>query len=367
MKVESVTTNYELRVRTIRFPLHHGLMISIQPTGLQHHLIRKSLTLIPRRSQEISLNGLNFRSAGLGLGAVLVGGSKGSLRWAGHNKWSKIKHKKGAKDLNKTKLFSKATKAIRVASSACGGDVDNLHLQSAIQAARALQVPKDRIEDAIKNVKSASSSASSGTAEVISQRYDGQVVTASGKVAVIAIALTDNKNRTAANLRNIFKKANGDLLNTGSNSFFFDHLGVLLVKKYKREEHSNEQEEDEENTSHGNGNLSSEVVSEELQEQLMDCALENGAIDIDFGSDTDEHILLKCEPTDLFPLATAIKNHGYSLGEFESAYLVKDESDGGTTIQLDMESTDHFEDFLQKMDNDDDISVVYHNANLMEQ
>lgn len=272
-----------------------------------------------------------------------------TVRWAGHNKWSKIKHKKGAKDLNRNKLVSKATKAIRVASKACGGDTKNLHLQSAIQAAKAIQVPKDRIEDAIQNIK-----ANSSEAEVVSQRYDGHVSTSSGKVAVIVLALTDNKNRTAANLRMHFRKSDGDLLNTGANDWFFDHLGVALVKK----QYGDDQEGAE------NDSSAVEPLSEEMKDKMMECALEGGAVDVDFGDDTDEHVLLKCEPVDLHPLVKAMQSGGYSLSEFESAYLTKDENDGGATIELGQDSTEHFETFLQKMDDDEDVNKIYHNASL---
>lgn len=273
-----------------------------------------------------------------------------TVRWAGHNKWSKIKHKKGAKDLNRNKLISKATKAIRVASRACGGDLTNLHLQSAVQAAKSIQVPKDRIEDAIQNVKSSSSEA-----EVVPQRYDGHVSTASGKVAVIVLALTGNKNRTAANLRTHFRKSDGDLLNTGANEWFFDHLGVAFFQKH------NVGQKDDENNSFGE-----EPLLEEMQDQMMECALEGGAVDVDFGDDMDEHVLLKCDPADLHPLIKTMQSGGYTLGQFESAYLPKDTSDGGTIIQLNQDSTEHFETFLQKMDDDEDVSKIYHNATLLE-
>jgi len=299
-----------------------------------------------------------------------------TIRWAGHNKWSKIKHKKGAKDLHKNKLFSKATKAIRVASKACNGDLQNLYLQSAIQAARNIQVPKDRIEDAIQNNKMMGSS----EADVLSQRYDGQIVTPAGKIAIIILALTDNKNRTAANVRTYLKKAKGDLLNTGSNNFFFDHLGIALIHKHKND--NNDDNNDNNDNDDGIGDDDSKkknksdydttttttttyTLSDDVQDDIIECALDAGAIDVDFGTDSDEHFLVKCQPSDLHPLVTAMKSNGYTLSEFNHAYLVKDENEGGTTIELDQESTDLFETFLMKMDEDDDVTSVYHNATLL--
>lgn len=289
--------------------------------------------------------------------------------FAGHNKWSKIKHKKGAKDLNKNKLFSKATKAIRVASRKCNGDFENLHLQSAIQAAKALQVPKDRIQDAITNTKTRGGEEEQ---DPVLQRYDGNIVTPSGKVSIIALALTANKNRTAANVRSFLRKANGDLLSTGANDWFFDHLGIVLVKKHKNEDNrgnSNDSiydynEEIVDNDKDGDNSIM-EPLSEEMQDALMECALDGRATDVDFGSssDTDQHVMLKCEPTDLHPLVMAMKRGGYVLSQFETAYLVKDEEDGGQHVLLDdEESVDLLETFMEKMDEDDDVDQIYHNA-----
>ena len=276
---------------------------------------------------------------------------------AGHNKWSKIKHKKGAKDLNRAKLFSKATKAIRVASRACGGDMANLHLQSTVQAARALQVPKDRIEDAIQNAKK------SNEAELLMQRYDGQIVTPSGKVSVIVMALTDNKNRTAANLRSNLRKSNGDMMNSGAHDFFFDHVGIALVKKQKGLPDESESQVGQDL----DGKADFQGITEEEEDALLECALDGGAFDVDFGSETDEHALLKCEPTGLYPLVKNMKDNGYALSEFQSTYLVKDDGAGGSTaIELDQESTEQFEKFMSKMDDDEDVNDVYHNASLFE-
>lgn len=278
---------------------------------------------------------------------------------AGHNKWSKIKHKKGAKDLNRAKLFSKATKAIRVASRACGGDLANLQLQSTIQAAKALQVPKDRIEDAISNAKKVNE------ADMLMQRYDGQIVTPSGKVAVIVIALTDNKNRTAANLRSNMRKSNGDMMNTGAHDFFFDHLGIVLVKKKKIEPGEEDSCDNSEQYDQNGKPPAFQGITEEEEDALLESALDGGAIDVDFGSETDEHALLKCEPTGLYPLVNYMKSNGYSLSEFQATYMVKDDGVGGSvTIPLDQESTEQFEKFLHKMDDDEDINDVYHNASL---
>ncbi len=257
-----------------------------------------------------------------------------SRGFAGHNKWSKIKHKKGAKDVNRAKIFSKATRAIRAASKACNGDLSNLHLQSAIQSAKAIQVPKDRIEDAINRASKGSES------DLATMRYDGHLNTPSGKVSLILTALTDNKNRTAANLRASMRKSHGELLNTGVHDWLFDHLGIVLVRK----ELDNSDD--------------SEMFSDEYEETLLEHALEGGASDVDFGNTTDEHITIKCAPTDLHSVVIEMRDAGYDVSLFKSGY------EPTSLIELNEESSDILTNFLEKMDDDEDINDVYFNASL---
>jgi len=265
-------------------------------------------------------------------------------RFAGHSKWSKIKRSKGAKDANKAGQFAKATLAIRVASKACAGDMANLHLQSSVQAAKAMQVPKDRIEDAIKCV-------SKGTdEELVNMRYDGYLNTPSGRVQVILTALTDNKNRTAANVRSKLSKSDGELSSTGVNDWLFDHVGVALVHKQKGIESDDDQ----------SASKFTELTERE-EEEILECALEGGAADVDFGEPEDEHALVKCDPSDLHPLVVTLREGGYHVSEFEVRYMMKDAS---SSIMLDIESTEKFQQYLDKMDSDEDVNNVFHNATL---
>jgi YebC/PmpR family DNA-binding regulatory protein len=142
---------------------------------------------------------------------------------AGHSHWAGIKHKKGKADKQRSKIFSKLSKEITVAAKL--GDKDpamNPRLRSAIQAARSANMPKDNIERAIDK-----SSAASGVS-FENLRYEGF---GPDKIAVIVEALTDNKNRTASNIRTIFQKNGGSLGTQGSASHNFSQLGIIKIDK----------------------------------------------------------------------------------------------------------------------------------------
>jgi len=142
---------------------------------------------------------------------------------AGHSHWAGIKHKKGKADKQRSKIFSKLSKEITVAAKL--GDKDpamNPRLRSAIQAARSANMPKDNIERAIDK-----STAASG-ANFENLRYEGF---GPDKIAVIVETLTDNKNRTASNIRTIFQKNGGSLGTQGSASHNFNQLGIIKINK----------------------------------------------------------------------------------------------------------------------------------------
>ena len=144
---------------------------------------------------------------------------------AGHSHWAGIKHKKGRADKQRSKIFSKLSKEITVAAKLGDKDPDmNPRLRSAIQAARAANMPKDNIERAIDK--------SSGNLGSILEniRYEGF---GPEKIAVIVEALTDNKNRTASQLRTIFNKNGGNLGSSGSASHNFNQVGVIRIDKMR--------------------------------------------------------------------------------------------------------------------------------------
>ena len=142
---------------------------------------------------------------------------------SGHSKWSSIKHKKGVADARRGKLFSKLARAIIVAAREGGGDPDaNLALRNAIEKAREASMPKDNIERAIARGSGAADDASAF--EHIA--YEGY---GPGGVAVYVEALTDNRNRTASEVRHVFSKSDGNLAESGSVAWLFERKGVILV------------------------------------------------------------------------------------------------------------------------------------------
>ena len=142
---------------------------------------------------------------------------------SGHSKWSSIKHKKGAADAKRGKLFTKLSRAILVAAKEGGPDpAANLSLQNAIEKARSYSMPKDNIERAIAKGSGADSDAASFETVI----YEGY---GADGVAVLVEALTDNRNRTASDVRHIFTKNGGNLGTTGSVAWLFERRGVVLV------------------------------------------------------------------------------------------------------------------------------------------
>src|SRR5690349_988065 len=147
----------------------------------------------------------------------------GRRRVSGHSKWSTIKHKKGAADAKRGKLFSKLTRAIIVAAKEGGADPGaNLALQNAIEKARSYSMPKDTIDRAIAKGAGTDDDASSFETVV----YEGY---GPAGVAVIVEALTDNRNRTAGEVRHTFSKNDGNLGTSGAVAWLFERRGVVLV------------------------------------------------------------------------------------------------------------------------------------------
>jgi YebC/PmpR family DNA-binding regulatory protein len=142
---------------------------------------------------------------------------------SGHSKWSSIKHKKGAADAKRGKLFSKLSRAIIVAAKEGGGDPSgNLALQNAIEKAKSYSMPKENIDRAIAKGSGADADASAFETVI----YEGY---GPGGVAVIVEALTDNRNRTASDVRHLFAKNDGNLGTAGAVSWLFERRGVVLV------------------------------------------------------------------------------------------------------------------------------------------
>jgi YebC/PmpR family DNA-binding regulatory protein len=236
---------------------------------------------------------------------------------AGHSHWAGIKHKKGKADKQRSKIFSKLSKEITVAAKL--GDKDpvmNPRLRSAIQAARSANMPKDNIERAVDK-----SSAATGV-NFENLRYEGF---GPDKIAVIVETLTDNKNRTASNIRTIFQKSGGSLGTQGSASHNFNQLGIIKIDK-----------------------------KEISDEKIFDLAIESGA---DECISNEEFHEIQCPMSDIYnvkkKLETVVAN--FISTEIEWVAL------NNTNVEKDKQET--VIDFLESLEDDDDVQNVFSNAN----
>lgn len=236
---------------------------------------------------------------------------------AGHSKFKNIMHRKGRQDAIRSKMFSRLSKEITVAVKMGGGVTDpdmNPRLRLAIQNAKGQSMPKDNIQRAITKGSGA------GGEDYEEIRYEGY---GPGGVAIVVEALTDNKNRSASNIRAAFTKNGGQMGETGSVSFMFDRMGEITYKP--------------------------ETGSEDA---IMEAAIEAGADDV--VSDEDGHVIY-CE-FDAFGDVT--KNLEEALGEAESVKSIwkpqnntpVDEDKGATLLKL-----------LEALDEDDDVQNIYSN------
>eukprot|EP00980_Cylindrotheca_fusiformis_P010515 scaffold2331_cov126-Cylindrotheca_fusiformis.AAC.5 len=253
--------------------------------------------------------------------------------FAGHNKWSKIRHKKGSNDKKKAALMGKASRAITVAAKDCGGDMSDLRLQSAISHAKSVQLTKDRIEEAISK---ATAKSSSDQQDFSSLRFDAMMNFGSSNIGCVITALSDNRNRTTQQVRHLVSKHGGEFLPTDTLAYIFEHVGWVVV---------------------------SDVADEEA---LFEAALEAGATNIE-EDDADEEIedstntfVVTTEEKDLFQVVAGLREAGYNIAHFEHRYILQDQEHGG--VEVSPEGEEALIDFLEKMDETDDVNNVYHNA-----
>jgi YebC/PmpR family DNA-binding regulatory protein len=241
---------------------------------------------------------------------------------AGHSKWAQIKRKKGATDAKRGQLFSKLTRAIIVASREGGPDpAGNLALQNAIEKAKGASMPKDNIERAI--ARGAGAAGDGAAYETVT--YEGY---GPAGVAVYVEAVTDNRNRTAADVRSIFTKSDGSLGESGSVAWLFERRGVVLV--------SGEADEDE----------------------LTMAAAEGGADDVERDGDSWR---VMSAPEALAAVRRAIEGAGFDVESADLTMVPK------TTIELGDESAARkvlrLMDFLEE---NDDVQDVYANFDIPE-
>jgi len=237
---------------------------------------------------------------------------------AGHSHWAGIKHKKGKADKQRSKIFSKLSKEITVAAKL--GDKDpamNPRLRSAIQAARSANMPKDNIERAIDK-----SSAVTGV-NFENLRYEGF---GPDKIAVIVETLTDNKNRTASNIRTIFQKSGGNLGTQGSASYNFKQLGIIKIDKRE--------------------------ISEE---NVFELATESGA---DECISYDEFHEIQCSVNEIYNVKKKLEKTIINFISTEIEWVSLDR------VDIDKEKKDSVIEFLENLEDDDDVQNVFSNANL---
>ena len=242
---------------------------------------------------------------------------------SGHSQFKNIMYRKGAQDAKKARVFAKLARDITIAAKSGMPEPDkNPRLRLAIQAARAESMPKDNIERAI-----AKASQTAGGADYVSMRYEGF---GPGKVAVIVEAMTDNKNRTAGNVRTIFGKRGGAMGETGSVTFNFERIGFIQYP-----------------------------LSAADADKMFEAALEAGANDV---VSDDEHHDIETLPDDLNAVTESLeKVFGTpSASRLEWKPTV-------TTEVTDEETARKLLDFIDALEDDDDVQKVYHNAEISEE
>ena len=238
---------------------------------------------------------------------------------AGHSKWASIKHSKGKADKQRSKIFSKLSKEISVAAKLGDKDPDmNPRLRSAIQAARSANMPKDNIERAIDK----SSANIQTTFEKL--RYEGF---GPDKIAVIVETLTDNKNRTASNIRTIFQKNGGNLGTQGSAAHNFNQLGIIKIDK-----------------------------NEISDEKILDLAIESGADECISHEDFHE---IQCAMSEIYNVKKKLELIITNFISTEIEWLPLNSVD----IAKDREGTAI--EFLETLEDDDDVQSVFSNVNFV--
>ena len=237
---------------------------------------------------------------------------------AGHSHWAGIKHKKGKADKKRSNIFSKLSKEITVAAKL--GDKDptmNPRLRSAIQTARSANMPKDNIERAIDK----SSIVTGENFENL--RYEGF---GPNKIAVIVETLTDNKNRTASNIRTIFQKNGGSLGTLGSASHNFSQLGIIKIDK-----------------------------KEVSEEKIFELAIESGAEECTYNDDYHE---IQCSKSEIYNVKKKLEKTITNFISTEIEWVPLN------NVKIEKDKKEAIIEFLETLEDDDDVQNVYTNVNL---
>lgn len=241
---------------------------------------------------------------------------------AGHSKWANIKHRKGAQDAARAKLFAKLAKEIMVAATLGGADLSsNPSLRLAVSKAKAKSMPKANIENAINKGAGVGSNNGSNFKEII---YSGNL---KHGIILLVICLSDNYNRVSSDIQHLFKKANGNIGKQGSIPYNFERRGILEIDKK-------------------NINI----------EELELVVLESGAQDMEID---DEVITIYTNPSDFDKVKNHLENAGYT--EFSTAEITFTTND---KVSLSKEETEQFLATIERFEDNDDVQEVFHNVDL---
>ena len=240
---------------------------------------------------------------------------------SGHSKWANIQHRKGRQDAKRGKEFTKAAKEIIIAAKNGGDPASNSRLRAAIAAAKSINLPKDKIEAAIRK-----STGQDAGGDIIEINYEGY---GPGGVAVIVETATDNRNRTVAEIRHLMSKGGGSMGENGCVSWKFERKGVIQFSKEKYTE-----------------------------DQLMEAALEAGADDL-----RDEG--------DVWEIQTAMADFNAVREAFEAAGLEMISAELNqvpqTTMEVDLETARKLLRFIELLEDNDDVQNVYSDADISDE
>lgn len=237
---------------------------------------------------------------------------------AGHSKWSNIKNRKGKEDARRAKEFTKLGRYIMVAAKEGGADPEyNPALKAAIEKAKAANMPNDNIERAIKK----------GSGELGADSYEDIIYEGYGPggIAVFVSCLTDNRNRTASDIRHAFDKFGGNLGQSGCVSFMFDRKGILAIEKNDK------------------------IDEEELMLQVIDLGAE------DFSSDDDGYEIIT-SPEDFNEIRDSLSEVGYEFAVAELGFLPQN-----TTGLNDDDDIKNMIKLIEVLEDNDDVQDIYHN------
>lgn len=240
---------------------------------------------------------------------------------AGHSKWANIKHRKGAQDAKRGKVFTKIIKEITVAARLSGGDLEtNPRLRRAVSNARSNNMPQDNIFRAIKK----------GTGELEGVNYEEMIYEAYGPIgiAIYMEVITDNKNRTVSELRHILNKNNGSLAEPGSVSWMFRRVGMIILVSNLPDENT-----------------------------LLNDILESGANDFEIN---DNEAYVSTEQSELMVVKENLEIRGYNI---KSSELIMSPN---SLQSVDIENADKVLNLMELIDNHDDVNQVYSNFSLNE-